>query len=101
MWTAGSTPDILAVMRRRTLLLLGAGVACRKAVDMNSIAERYVKLVLALGTHDADYVDAYYGPPAWKTEAAARHLSLDQIRAEGAAILSDFEIETPDPEDLR
>ena len=30
---------------------------------MNSIADRYVSLVLALGVHDADYVDAYYGPP--------------------------------------
>ena len=31
---------------------------------MNTIAERYVKLVLAVGQHDADYVDAFYGPPA-------------------------------------
>ena len=30
---------------------------------MNALAERYVRLVLALGQHDADYVDAYYGPP--------------------------------------
>ena len=29
---------------------------------MNALAERYVKLVLALGQHDVDYVDAYYGP---------------------------------------
>ncbi len=36
---------------------------------MNTIAERYVKLVLALGQHDADYVDAFYGPPEWKAEA--------------------------------
>ena len=28
--------------------------------SMNALAERYVKLVLALGQHDADYVDAYY-----------------------------------------
>ena len=39
---------------------------------MNDIAERYVKLVLALGQHDADYVDAYYGPPEWKQQAEAR-----------------------------
>jgi hypothetical protein len=31
---------------------------------MDSIAERYVKLVLAMGVQDPDYVDAYYGPPA-------------------------------------
>ena len=36
---------------------------------MDTIAEQYVKLVLAMGQHDADYVDAYYGPPEWKKEA--------------------------------
>ena len=45
--------------------------AAERAVTMDTIAEQYVKLVLALGQHDADYVDAYYGPPEWKTEAAA------------------------------
>ena len=33
---------------------------------MDAIAEQYVRLVLALGQHDAAYVDAYYGPPEWK-----------------------------------
>lgn len=33
---------------------------------MNTIAERYVKLVLRLGVYDTDYVDAYYGPNEWK-----------------------------------
>jgi hypothetical protein len=33
---------------------------------MNSIAERYVKLVLKVGVYDPDYVDAYYGPDDWK-----------------------------------
>jgi hypothetical protein len=33
---------------------------------MNSIAEKYVKLVLRVGQHDPDYVDAYYGPQEWK-----------------------------------
>ena len=35
-------------------------------MDMNSIAESYVRLVLAVGVHDPDYVDAYYGPPEWR-----------------------------------
>jgi hypothetical protein len=39
------------------------------APDMNALADRYVKLVLAVGQHDDGYVDAYYGPPEWKTEA--------------------------------
>ena len=39
-----------------------------------NIAERYVKLVLAMGEHDADYVDAYYGPPEWREAAKGRTL---------------------------
>ena len=54
---------------------------------MDMIAERYVKLVLSLGMHDASYVDAFYGPAAWKTEVAAQKLSLDQIRSNGAGLL--------------
>ena len=33
------------------------------------VAEQYVKLVLAVGQHDGDYVDAFYGPPEWRKEA--------------------------------
>jgi hypothetical protein len=36
---------------------------------MNSIAERYVHLVLALGQDDPDYVDTFYGAAEWKTQA--------------------------------
>ena len=32
-------------------------------------ASDYVNLVLAVGRHDGDFVDAYYGPQAWKTVA--------------------------------
>lgn len=43
---------------------------------MNTIAERYVRLVLAVGQHDADYVDAYYGPADWKPSEKS---SLDEL----------------------
>jgi hypothetical protein len=52
-----------------------------RADSMNTIAERYVRLVLAMGQHDADYVDAYYGPPEWKKEAESRKQPLDEIAA--------------------
>jgi hypothetical protein len=38
--------------------------------DMNQIAERYVRLVLLVGQHDADFVDAYYGDPTWRPTGA-------------------------------
>ena len=37
-------------------------------VTMNQIAEAYVRLVLALGEHDPDTVDAFYGPAAIREE---------------------------------
>jgi len=43
---------------------------CAGPPHLDALAESYVKLVLAVGRHDALYVDAYYGPPAWQTEAA-------------------------------
>src|SRR5450755_85149 len=43
------------------------------------LAEQYVHLVLALGQHDPDYVDAFYGPPEWKTKAAEEKKPLDAI----------------------
>ena len=46
--------------------------------SLSDIAERYVHLVLAIGQHDASYVDAYYGPPQWQADAAAR-LPLERI----------------------
>jgi len=60
---------------------LGAVVAAqpRASDPMNTIAERYVKLVLALGQHDKDYVDAFYGPTEWKTEAERRKQPLAEI----------------------
>ena len=53
---------------------------------MNAAAERYVKLVLAMGEHDADYVDSYYGPPAWRDEVRANKPSLQQIHDDAAAL---------------
>lgn len=50
------------------------------------IAERYVKLVLALGLHDADYVDAYYGPPEWRADVEREGMTLDQIGDAAAAL---------------
>ena len=58
--------------------------------SMTPLAERYVKLVLALGQHDADYVDAYYGPEGWKREAAAEKLSLDAIDERAYVLRNDL-----------
>jgi hypothetical protein len=54
---------------------------------MDEIAEGYVRLVLAIGVHDADYVDAYYGPPAWRAEAEEEQASLPMLAARAGALI--------------
>src|SRR3954463_8111644 len=61
------------------------------SMNMNQIAERYVKLVLAMGQHDSDYVDAYYGDPAWKKDAETNKRSLDQIKQEAQELMTALE----------
>src|SRR5262249_6796548 len=55
---------------------------------MNAVAEKYAHLVLALGQRDPDYVDAFYGPAEWKTQAEKQKKSLDAIGAEAAELIA-------------
>jgi hypothetical protein len=59
------------------LILLNHSVIASPII--NETAEQYVRLVLALGEHDKAYVDAYYGPEEWRTEAKLRPMTLKKI----------------------
>jgi len=61
---------------------------------MNEIAERYVKLVLAMGQHDPAYVDSYYGPPEWKAEAEKGKRPLADIDADAQRLIDALNGET-------
>jgi hypothetical protein len=63
-----------------------ATAGCAQNADMNTLGERYVRLVLAMGQHDPDYVDAYYGPPEWRKQADAEKRPLERIAADAAAL---------------
>jgi hypothetical protein len=54
---------------------------------IGGIAESYVKLALAVGEHDGDYVDAYFGPPEWREQVKANPPPLEAIRADAQALL--------------
>jgi hypothetical protein len=56
--------------------------------SMNALAERYVKLVLALGQHDPDYVDAFYGPPEWRKDAESVKRPLAEIDGDAGGVLA-------------
>jgi hypothetical protein len=70
-----------------------SGDARAATQDMNAVAERYVHLVLALGQHDPDYVDAFYGAAEWKTQAEKEKKSLDAISTEAAELLEKLGVE--------
>ena len=48
-------------------------------------------LVLGVGRHDADSVDAYYGPPELKGAADEASLSLAEIEASARALIDDID----------
>jgi hypothetical protein len=59
------------------------------------VSEQYVKLVLALGEHDRDYVDAYYGPPEWRVDVKNRKPDLAAIDAGAAELLQKLAASQP------
>jgi hypothetical protein len=70
-----------------------------QSATMNELAEQYVKLVLAVGQHDADYVDAYYGPPDWRTAAAAARRPLADIERDAARVAAALAEQRPPARD--
>jgi hypothetical protein len=97
------------LMRRRFLIalcgLIVSNATARSAADsLNAIAEKYAHLVLALGQHDPDEVDAFYGPAEWKTQAEREKKSLDEIikeTSEPVVSLGKYLPLGPDPAVLR
>jgi len=75
--------------------MVTVSVASLPKEEMNTVAERYAHLVLALGQHDSDYVDAFYGPAEWKAQAEKEKKSLDAIGAEAAELVATL-AKTPD-----
>lgn len=55
--------------------------------NVDLLAEKYVRLALAVGRHDGDYVDAYYGPEEWKLAAEKNKAPLANIREESESLL--------------
>jgi hypothetical protein len=77
-----------------SLASLAAGTAgCRTPSvppSLDALAQTYVKLVLATGVHEKDYIDMYDGPPEWQREAEHRRMPLAQIQQAAANLLDDL-----------
>ena len=86
--------SLMTKVRAFALALTVAGAACTPGSAsvgsqsvMDQVAESYVRLVLAVGEHDADYVDAYYGPQGWRDEVTAEQLGLPAIAARADTLI--------------
>ncbi len=89
------------MIRYLFILLLVTALARVNAAEQSpdEIAQAYVKLVLAMGEHDKDYVDAYYGPPEWKAAAAKEKKPLAAIREEAMELFGSVsQLRAPDVE---
>ena len=94
----GPAAGALGLLIALTIAASGCEVVDRSAVNrppkptasqaLDTTAEAYVRLVLALGEHDPDSVDAYYGPPAWREEAKVKKKPLPAIAREAFHLMS-------------
>jgi hypothetical protein len=69
-----------------TLLNVAAPAQAALPDSLDTVARDYVALVLELGVRDDGYVDAYYGPAAWRTAAQANPRTLPQLAAAAQAL---------------
>jgi hypothetical protein len=69
------------------LALLAACASQAPPASLDAPDTSYVKLALALGEHDADWVDAYYGPPEWREAVKGEKKSVADIHTEASALL--------------
>lgn len=81
-------------LRATALVLLALVGGCRRfgsspdPAVLDAVAGRYVRLALSMGLHDANYVDAYYGPDSVKAAAERDNLKVSQIRAMAESLSS-------------
>jgi hypothetical protein len=74
---------------------------------ITSLTNAYLRLTLEAGTHEAEYVDAYYGPAELRERAIARPRSLAALEGEAQAMVlvidnllqrPDLAARTPEPD---
>lgn len=64
-------------------------------MSVAGISDAYIRLTLEAGTHEAEYVDAYYGPPALLSAAKANPRSLAELIAEARALTAAVDVALP------
>ncbi|KKO44311.1 hypothetical protein WG68_15900 [Arsukibacterium ikkense] len=87
---------------------LALTTACGKApepmvaatVNADNVGRQYIQLVLALGEHDSNYVDAYYGPAKLREDAVALGLSTAEIAKQAKSLRAEIATQPAMAEDI-
>jgi len=69
--------------------------AAAPAMSIADISDAYIRLTLEAGTHEAEYVDAYYGPAVLQAAAKANPRSLVQLIAEARTLTAAIDAALP------
>ena len=86
-----ATPDLIQAPAGSRAMKLPASPT--KAIG--AIADAYIRLTLEAGTHEAEYVDAYYGPAIYQEEAKASPRSLAVLTAEARMLMLATDVQIP------
>jgi hypothetical protein len=66
-----------------------------QVMPVGDIADAYIKLTLEAGTHEAEYVDAYYGPAGLQEAAKAKPRPLADLIAEARTLTAAIDAALP------
>ncbi len=75
--------------------------APQTAAKLTEVVDGYLRLTLEAGTHEAEWVDAYYGPAALKASAVANPRSLAQLLIDAKAMITTLDEATFAPAEMR
>jgi hypothetical protein len=95
-------PETMKTWIPASLLALAVGTASATPApkDMDALAQNYLRLTLAMGTHDPAYVDAYYGPKDIREKAEKAGLSVDAIKTEALALQAALDKQPVPPDEM-
>ena len=71
------------------------------AAKLPEIVDGYLRLTLEAGTHEAEWVDAYYGPGETRASADANPRSIAALLTDAKAMIANLDQSTFAPTDMR
>jgi hypothetical protein len=85
----------IALVALASMSLIAGCASMPPAADAVATLPAYIRLTLEAGTHEAEWVDAYYGPPALQEAAKSNPRSLPMLLAEARSLIAAIDTGLP------